>query len=619
MPLLGQWGITQDDFGRLFYNTNSDQLRGDLLPSRFAASLNRASRLEGVNVRIANDQTVWPIRATPGVNRGYKEGFLRQDGTLVAFTAASAPLIYRGTHFPASFVGNAFVPEPAANLVKRNLLLETAGRITAINAYDQADFLASTDERFRPVFLADAPDGALYVVDFYRGMLEGYASTTTYLREQILARKLIYPLWGLGRIWRVVHDSGARAVRPDFVKASPREMVELLTHANGWVRDTAQRLLVESGRREVAPLLRGLLTRAPKSRDRATALWCLEGLGQLAVPDVLRGYDDADPKVRIAAIQASEPMLRSAAGAPLVAKLRNRVGIEEPMVLANAVLAVDASSHPSAQGFLRSVLLRAAEDPALADATLLALRGHEVEVLERLTAAGDTGLFGRLKLLESLGARLVLAGGPAVEALTTAIVNADLSQPGRLALMRGALLNPGVSLPAEALAKLASSSPDPIVRSGAERALERARERTAGVRARAPASPLTPAQQALFDDGRSTFALCSACHQGDGNGYPGLAPSLRGSRWANALSPESAIRIVLNGKEGTSGFPAPMTPFSSLSDRALAGVLTYIRRSFGNDASAVEPADVARLRREVGDRANAWTDRELARFAGEQE
>ena len=76
--------------------------------------------------------------------------------------------------------------------------------------------LGSTDERFRPVFLSNGPDGALYVVDYYRGILEGYEFITTYLREQILQRGLNRPLWGLGRIYRVGYEGRPLGRRPDL-------------------------------------------------------------------------------------------------------------------------------------------------------------------------------------------------------------------------------------------------------------------------------------------------------------------------------------------------------------------------------------------------------------------
>ena len=86
----------------------------------------------------------------------------------------------------------------------------TAETLAARKAYERGEFLASTDERFRPVYLSDAPDGTLYIVDMYRGILEHRLSMTEYLRDQILARQLEQPT-GMGRIYRVdARDHAAR-------------------------------------------------------------------------------------------------------------------------------------------------------------------------------------------------------------------------------------------------------------------------------------------------------------------------------------------------------------------------------------------------------------------------
>ena len=110
VPLRGQWGITQDDDGRFFYTRNSDQLRGDLFSPHYAVRNPAFSEFAGVNMEVAKDQRVWPIRPTPGVNRGYRQDFLRSDGTLAEFTAAAASVIYRGNNFPPQVLWQCIHP-----------------------------------------------------------------------------------------------------------------------------------------------------------------------------------------------------------------------------------------------------------------------------------------------------------------------------------------------------------------------------------------------------------------------------------------------------------------------------------------------------------------------------
>src|SRR5688572_21377037 len=291
-PTRAQWGLTQDDLGRLFYTANSDHLRADLLPALYLADKPPGAKMPGFGHKVAANQTVWPGRVNPGVNRGYLPTTLKPDGRLDKFTAACGTVIYRGDLFPREFYGNAFVCEPAGNFIRRSILTEKDGMISATNAYRQKEFLTSTDERFRPVNLYNAPDGALYVVDMYHGILQHRIYLTTYLRQQIEERGLDRPVH-VGRIYRIVSKKPATA--PRLASADARALVDLLEHPNGWVRDTAQRLLVERQDTNAIKLLRSVKS----DRGRLHALWTLEGLG---VKD--RAYlKDRDPNIRAAAIR----------------------------------------------------------------------------------------------------------------------------------------------------------------------------------------------------------------------------------------------------------------------------------------------------------------------------
>ena len=118
----------------------------------------------------------------PFVYHLYQFGILRNDGTLAEFTSVCAPEVYRGDRLPAELRGNVFVAEPAANLVSRLILAEDPAGLRLSKAYERGEFIASTDERFRPVFISNAPDGTLYIVDMYRGVIQQRADITEYLR-----------------------------------------------------------------------------------------------------------------------------------------------------------------------------------------------------------------------------------------------------------------------------------------------------------------------------------------------------------------------------------------------------------------------------------------------------
>ena len=183
-----------------------------------------------------------------------------------ATPSVCTPLVYRGDRLPADAYGNVFVAEPAANLVSRITLRDDGATLRAAKAWPDAEFLASTDERFRPVYLSNAPDGTLYLVDLYRGVVEHRLSLTSYLKSYIEARGLLQPR-GLGRIWRIVHDGTRARHEPVARRGTPQDLVALLSHPNGWRRDTAQRLLVERGDASVAPALVRLARDAADERD----------------------------------------------------------------------------------------------------------------------------------------------------------------------------------------------------------------------------------------------------------------------------------------------------------------------------------------------------------------
>ena len=295
-PTRAQWGLSQDDYGRLFYTANSDHLRADLLPTHYLANKPAGSKMPGLGHKVAAEQTVWPGRVNPGVNRGYLPATLKPDGRLDKFTAACGTVIYRGDLFPRDYYGNAFVCEPAANMIRRSVLTEKDGIVSAQNAYDKSEFLTSTDERFRPVNLYTGPDGALYVIDMYHGILQHRIYLTAYLRRQVEARALHQPIH-LGRIYRIVPRTRGGKPAPSLAFASTTELVQHLTHHNGWVRDTAQRLLVERQDTNAVPMLKKLKS----DTSRLHALWTMEGLGRFDAAYL----KDANPHIRAAAVRIS--------------------------------------------------------------------------------------------------------------------------------------------------------------------------------------------------------------------------------------------------------------------------------------------------------------------------
>lgn len=276
----GQWGITHDDFGRLYYNDNARQLLGDyLLPNRLV----RNSFIEpkqGLNRLLTNDQRVYPLHAT-SVNRGYAPGVLDSDSLLKEVTSASGPLIYRGGAFPDDYSQNAFVCIPEANLIKRNILTFYGDSISARQAWQEKEFLATTDEGFRPVNLYNGPDGGLYVVDMHIGVIQHYAFLSPYLKKTA-QQKQLDTLTGFGRILRIVNKDSKSLKIPDFNTLSASELVKLLQDKNGWIRDRAQHYLIFKDKKESITKLEALAKTTENYLAQIHALHTLKGLDALS-------------------------------------------------------------------------------------------------------------------------------------------------------------------------------------------------------------------------------------------------------------------------------------------------------------------------------------------------
>jgi mono/diheme cytochrome c family protein len=278
--LRGQFGITKDNFGRLYYNSNEIQFLGDyVLPNTIINNPYLVPK-EAINRMLTGDQRVYPLHPTT-VNRGSEKGILNKDSLLVKFTAACGPLIYRGGQFPDSYDQNAFACEPQANLIKRNILTFDAVKTTATQAWSDKEFLASTDEGFRPVNLFNGPDGAMYVVDMHRGIMQHKAYATPYYRNEIGIKKLD-TLLSAGRILRIKYKNKKLEKIPDLLNLSGHNLVELLKNKNGWVRDRAQQLLIFKQDKSVVPQLQKLVSESKNEITAIHALHTLDGLNALS-------------------------------------------------------------------------------------------------------------------------------------------------------------------------------------------------------------------------------------------------------------------------------------------------------------------------------------------------
>lgn len=222
------------------------------------------------------------------------------------FTAACSVTVYRGTALPPEYRGNSLTCDPTGNLVHRDQLKPGGAAMVASRVDEKMEFVRSPDDWFRPVFLANAPDGAFYICDMYRKTIEH----PVYLPEEIRKISDFESGKDKGRIWRVIAADARPQRKPfDLTRESDEDLIRHLASPDGWQRDTAQRLLLERHPSSVSDFVRVVLTEDGPPPSHAQALWTLDALGALDDSDILRGLDDGAPGVRENAVRLAESRL----------------------------------------------------------------------------------------------------------------------------------------------------------------------------------------------------------------------------------------------------------------------------------------------------------------------
>lgn len=552
---VGQWGISRDDWGRLYSSSNSWPLHAHLIPYGYSDGHPDFDISTGLNERIAPNEPIWPAQPT-GVNRGYRVSEVtREDGTIKMGAGISSTVIYRGNQFGEAYRGNAFSPVGGGNLIKRVVIdgspddIDAEGRF----AYEEREFLTSTDERFRPVNLYNAPDGSIYVLDLYRGLYDYVLWTSDYLRDYVLERGLDQPMATFGRIYRIYNEENEISREtPRFSELTPSEAASYLTSENGAIRDIAQQVLAEcSPSSAVGPLEEIARDSNVASWSRFQALWTLEGMersvySQARLTDLASDLlNDSHARVRAAAVQILEPAIEDG----------------DQDVLGRVIDLAEQESAPAVHIQLVASLGRSADtDVVPALAYLIDQHREDPRFIE-------------MGLVASLGKEAALA----------ALLQSDYEWI------------PGEESTSEEMLTLLLASADETPADQPEELTGRAGE--------------------LFTEGASAYAVCSACHGGRGQGVDGVGSAMAGSDWVTG-DPESLIRIMLQGFDGGAAergevIPNDMPSHAFLSDEQLAAILTYIRNAWGNEASPIMPEEIEQMREETAGRSDIWTPDEL--------
>jgi len=533
-----QWGVSQDDDGKIWWACGGCE-RGPtnfLIPILYGAFSLPDQTEQGF-------ETVWPIAGVSDTQGGMFRVRV-PNGVLNHFTAGAGIDVVRADRLPADLQGDVLVGEPVGRLVRRAKVVKTEGLTQLRNAYPGSEFILSADLFFRPINIESAPDGSVYVADMYHGIIQDSQWTLpgSYLRQKIDQYQLAKVV-GHGRIWRLRYDgipavpatpaqpnAGATpgspavpAIVPNFVPPrmyaeTPAQLVGHLSHANGWWRDMAQRLLILKQDKSVVPPLTEIVTASDNVLARMHALWTLEGLGALDAGMVRELMRDPSPRVRVQAIRASETLYKAG---------------NKSFDASYRLLSKDADADVAIQALLTLNLFKAAD---IAD--------------------------------------VVAAAQSASKARGVMEIGNWITRPPANAGRGG--------------------------RGGA----------------------FTTEQQDLMQRGGTIFnELCFTCHGPDGRGQPlgggepgmTMAPPLAGSPRVQGHR-DYVIKTLLQGLTGPvngTTYTQVMVPMGVNNDAWIAAVGSYIRNSFGNGASFITPADVARVRLATAARKPMWTVPEI--------
>jgi putative membrane-bound dehydrogenase-like protein len=374
VPGQTQFGRYRDDWGNWFGNNNPNWLWHYYLPDQYLA---RNSNLAVRNVRnmLANYS---PPNEVFSVSRP-QQRFNWPDRTFQV-TSANSASPYRDELFGPDSGSSVFMSEPANNVVHREVLSPDGVSFTSHRASgeERAEFLASTDNWFRPIMIKTGPDGALYIADMYRLVIEH----PEYFPDELKLRPDIRDGEDKGRIYRVYPKGAKLRSIPRLAGRSTAELVSALESPNGWQRDTAQRLLVHSGDRTAAAPLEGMLAASHPPKTRLQALCTLDGLGAVTPRVLLAAIKDSHPSVREHAVRIAEPLVAASQGSAggaasqLLPGLTSLADDPEIRVRYQLAFSLGAWSDTRAGSALARIALRDFANPAMRLAVMSAAPVH---------------------------------------------------------------------------------------------------------------------------------------------------------------------------------------------------------------------------------------------------
>ena len=384
-----QYGHNFDDWGHHFLVNNSNHIYQEVIAATYL-DRNQELLLSDATQSLADHGEageVYPITVNP------EHQLLTDVGV---FTSACSVTPYTGALLPSVFDSVSFVAEPVSNLVHADVLKNTGATFTASRLYQEKEFLASTDAWFRPVSIYIGPDGALYVVDYYRQIIEG----PEWMAEEVVKSGDLYNGSDKGRIYRISPKGTKKAdwsEKSTFTDLTPELWVQKLADPNLWWRRHAQRLLVERNDAATVPSLLSMTQNKASAVGRLHALWTLQGMGRLTSEAIAMALHDTAEGVRENAVKLAELHLASTPG--LSHELLSLNDDPSAKVRYQLLCTLGSVETPAATTVREAILLRDVRDPWVQAAALSARSLKKDVLLDKLLShfvPQDSALVRRL-------------------------------------------------------------------------------------------------------------------------------------------------------------------------------------------------------------------------------
>ncbi len=377
---LTQFGRNRDDWGNWFGGNNSNPMWHFALADHY---LRRNKYLTPPDPRV-------PVSVKPGVAPVYPiSRTLTRFNDFFAFnrfTSACSPIVYRDDLFGPAFANNTFVSEPVHNLVHREIMTPRGVTFTSRRAADEekSEFLASSDNWFRPTMLRTGPDGALWVADMYRHVIEH----PQWIPREWQKKLDLRAGHDMGRLYRVAPVGVKPRAIPRLDNLDTAGLVAALDSPNGWQRDMAQMLLIQRKDPAAIPILGKVALGADRPLARLHALCTLDGLGVLRPELLRRALADRHPGVRRHAIRLCEGHFDKVPDLP--AALGKLVDDADAQVRLQLAASLGEWADPQAGELLGRLLLKDGSDRYHLAAILSSVnKANSSAIIRAATASGN--------------------------------------------------------------------------------------------------------------------------------------------------------------------------------------------------------------------------------------